>query len=343
MKIKADQLSGYLQRGTAPVYWVAGNEPLLLQEAADQVRLHYRAQGYSEREILDIDKSFNWDVFSHAVSNLGLFSEQKLFDLRLNSAKVEDAGKSALQQYLANPNPDYKLLVSSPKLEPATFNSKWFKPIAAMAVVIQIWPVRPHEFTGWLRQRLRKEGITANPDALNLLADKVEGNLLAAQQEISKLKLLAKTEDENITLEINTVMQLVADSSRYSVYDLVDSALLGDSGKSLKILAVLRSEDTYPLIILGAITRVLRSLLPLLEKIQQGQTPNGVMQSSKIWFNRKAAVGNALGRVKATLVWELLEHARLIDQTIKGLSLADTWDELSLLILKLSGSKTASM
>jgi DNA polymerase-3 subunit delta len=343
MKIKAQQLDTHLRRGAAALYWITGNDPLLMQESADSVRHYFGKQGYADRETMDIDKRFTWNSFSHSVSNLGLFSEKKLFDLRLSSAKLEEAGKSALQHYLTDPNPDYKILISSPKLESATLNAKWFKLIETAGVVVQIWPLKPNEFAGWLRRRLQAEGISADPDALALLADKVEGNLLAAKQEIEKLKLLSNPDQQNITLDANTVMQVVADSSRYSVYNLVDSALLGDSVKSLKILGGLKNEGIFPLVILGAITRELRSLLPMLEKIEEGQTPNGVIQSARVWFNRKAAVGSALGRVKTPQIWDLLEHARLIDQSIKGLSLSNPWVELSLLILKLSGTKTANM
>ncbi|MDP6653392.1 MAG: DNA polymerase III subunit delta, partial [Gammaproteobacteria bacterium] len=195
----------------------------------------------------------------------------------------------------------------------------------------------------WLTQRLIREGINAAPDALELLANKVEGNLLAAMQEIEKLKLLANPDEKSsLQLDVNTVMQVVADSSRYNVYQLVDAALLGDAARSQKILAALHAEGIFPLPIVGAIARELRSLLPMIEKKQQGQGVNAIMQTAHVWFNRKAAVGNALQRINTGQVWQFLDHARLIDQSIKGMSRANTWDELSLLLLRISGQHTAT-
>ena len=162
--------------------------------------------------------------------------------------------------------------------------------------------------------------------------------------EIEKLKLLANAEAGSlIKLDLKTVMQVVADSSRYNVYHLIDAALLGDSLRSQKMLSGLRNEGLFPLVILGAITRELRALLPMLEKKEQGRGLNSIIQSARVWFNRKQAVSKALKRMTVAMIWQLLDQARRIDQSIKGMSKANPWDELSLILLVLSGSKTASM
>lgn len=315
-----------------------------MQEAADQVRHHYHGRGFLEREVFNVDKHFDWSQFSNSSANLSLFCELKIIELRLSSARLEDAGKKALHTYLQDPNVDYLILILSPKLEAATIKSKWFSQIEQLGALLQIWPVPRDKLPGWLGQRLRREGIHADHDAIQLLADKTEGNLLAAVQEIEKLKLLANAETGSaVTLNVKTVMQVVADSSRYSVYHLVDSALLGDSVRSQKMLSGLRNEGLFPLIILGAITRELRSLLPMLEMKEQGQGVNAIIQSARVWFNRKQAVSMALNRMTVAMIWQLLDHARRIDQSIKGMSSANPWDELSLILLALSGSKTATM
>lgn len=342
MKIKPEQLSRTLNSNELPLYWLSGDEPLLMQEAADLIRSHHREKGFAEREVFNVDKSFDWGHFAQSTGNLSLFSDKKIIELRLSTAKLDDSGKKAIQHYLDDINPDYLILISGPKLDAATLKTKWFSEIEKHGVLVQVWPIGRDNLGSWLEQRLLREGIQADIDAVHLLVDKVEGNLLAAMQEIEKLKLLAsESGDGSIHLDAKTVMQVVADSSRYNVYQLVDCALLGDVARAQKMLEGLRSEGIFPLIILSAICRELRSLLPMLEKKQQGQGVNAIIQSARVWFNRKQAVTAALSRLDTVTIWELLDHSRLIDQSIKGMSQANPWDELSRLLLRLSGSRPA--
>jgi DNA polymerase-3 subunit delta len=315
-----------------------------MQESADLIRTKLRSEGFQEREIFNIDRSFNWDNFSHAVGNLSLFSDRKIIEVRLNSAKLEDVSKKALQSYLDEAAPDFVILITSPKLDASTLNTKWFKKIEADSVLVQIWPINRDNLHDWLSRRLFSEGIEAERDAIRLLSEKIEGNLLAAVQEIEKLKLLSNSEPGQVVkLDSKTVLQVVADSSKFSVYNLVDSALLGDATRAQKILSGLKNEGIFPLVILAAITRELRSLLPMVEKKSHGQSINTIIQSSHVWFNRKKAVSHVLQKITQQDIWQLLQHARLIDQSIKGMSKANPWDEISLLLLKLAGIKIASM
>jgi len=341
MKIKLEQLSKTLSIHNLPLYWLSGDEPLLMQEAADLIRSQYKENGYTEREILNVDKSFDWGQFFQSTGNLSLFAEKKIIELRLSTAKLEDAGKKAIQHYLSDLNPDYLILLSGPKLDAATLKTKWFSEIEKHGAFMQIWPINRDNLTPWLEQRLLREGIHADTEAIHLLVDKVEGNLLAAMQEIEKLKLLTSGASENtIRLDAKTVMQVVADSSRYNAYQLVDAALLGDVSRTQKMLAGLKNEGLFPLIILAAICRELRTLLPMLEKKRDGQGVNAIIQSARVWYNRKQAVAAALARLDTDSIWTLLDHSRLIDQSIKGLSKADPWIELSLLLMHLSGANT---
>ena len=343
MKIKPEQLSRTLASQNLPLYWLSGDEPLLMQEATDLIRSQYRENGYTEREILNVDKSFDWGQFLQSTGNLSLFAEKKIIELRLSTAKWEDAGKKAIQHYLSELNPDYLILLSGPKLDAATLKTKWFTEIEKHGAFVQIWPIKREELSPWLEQRLLREGIQAEPEAVHLLVDKVEGNLLAAMQEIEKLKLLASDASETtIRLDAKTVMQVVADSSRYNVYQLIDAALLGDISRAQKMLNGLRNEGIFPLIILAAVCRELRTLLPMLEKKREGQGVNAIIQSARVWYNRKQAVAAALARLDSEQVWKLLDHSRMIDQSIKGLSKANPWIELSLLLLNLSGAKPSA-
>ena len=340
MRIKPEQLPRTLSSNNLPLYWLSGDEPLLMIEAADLIRSQYREKGYTDREILNVDKSFDWGQFLQSTGNLSLFAEKKIIELRLSTAKLEDAGKKAILHYLSELNPDYLILLSGPKLDAATLKTKWFTEIEKHGAFMQIWPINRDNLTPWLEQRLLREGIQADREAVHLLADKVEGNLLAAMQEIEKLKLLASDASGNpIRLNAKTVMQLVADSSRYNVYQLVDAALLGDVSRAQKMLAGLKNEGLFPLIILSAICRELRALLPMLEKKREGQGVNAIIQSARVWYNRKQPVAAALARLDTDSVWKFLDHSRLIDQSIKGMSTANPWDELSLLLLQFSGAK----
>ena len=183
--------------------------------------------------------------------------------------------------------------------------------------------------------------ISPEPDALKILVDRVEGNLLAAVQEIEKFKLLAGA-SATIKLDAQTVMQIVADNSRYNSYQLVDAALVGDLARTQKILNALQAEDVYPLVILGAITRELRILQPMVEKRENGQPLTAILQSARIFFNRKQAVRTAISRLSSSLIWELLERALLVDQACKGMSPANPWDELNMLLIRLSGSQVCT-
>jgi DNA polymerase-3 subunit delta len=338
MRIKPEQLVRTLKSQQHVMYWLTGDEPLLMQEAADQVRQYCREQGFEEREVFNADRGFDWLNLLNSSSNLSLFSTRKLVELRLMTAKLDDTAKSAIQQYLDAPNPDNLLLITSPKLEAATLKTKWFKNFEDAGVLVQIWPVQRDALRSWLDQRLLRAGIQANADAITVLMDRVEGNLLAAVQEIEKLKMQVPTiAGQTLQLDANTVLQVVADSSRYTVYQLVDAALVGDAARAQKVLRGLRNEGTFPLLILGALTREMRSLLPMLQQKEEGMVISGIVQSSHVFFNRKQVVTTALQRLSTDRVWQLLNQSRLIDQSIKGIAQANPWDELSSLILSLSG------
>lgn len=343
MIIKASQVARTLTGKQLPIYWLSGDEPLQLQETADLIRKHFRSLGFNDREIFNVDKSFDWDQFTFATSNLSLFATRKILDMRLGSAKLEEEAKQAIQRFLDQPEPDSVLLISSPRLESATLKAKWFKRMEEAGAVVQIWPLLKEDLRDWMERRLLREGIQAEPAALSMLIDKVEGNLLAAVQEIEKIKLFANSADgAAVKLNADMVTQLVADSSRYTAFQLVDAALGGDAARAQKILDGLKNEGIFPLVVLGAVTRELHTLLPMLLAKEQGQAVAGIVQSAQIFFNRKRNVTTALQRLSTDKIWNLLNHARLIDQSIKGIAFANPWDELSSLLLALSGVTTAT-
>ena len=336
MIIKPAQLGASLAKALLPLYWIAGDEPLLKQEAADQIRSHCRSAGFSDREVFDVDRSFDWQRFSQATGNLSLFGDRKLLELRLGSTSLDEAGKQALENYVATAGNDQVLLITGPRLESATLKTKWFKPLEAAGVLVQIWPLSSNELPGWLEARLRSLGIRASADAIQLLVDRVEGNLLAAVQEMEKLRLLVR-DGGQIELDAAMVAQLVADSSRYTAFALVDATLAGDGRRSLRILQSLRSEGVHPLPIIGAFNNELMRLLPLLERVAQGEPAGDVARSPQVIFSRRQVVGTALRRLDAKKVWQQFHALRRADQASKGLGTSDPWDTLAGMVLSLAG------
>ena len=339
MKISSEQLPGQLKKELLPIYWLAGDEPLLILEATDQLRSYCRQQNFTHRELYSVESNFDWQLLLQSSNSLSLFGEKKIIELSLKSSKLGDDGRKALQTYLEISSPDNVLIIVSPKLDSRTLNTKWFKAIESKGLLVQIWPIDVNRLPQWIAARLQKNGIRADPEAIRVLTDKVEGNLLAANQEIEKLKLLANNDNGGeIQLDSKTVLQVVADSSRYNVFNLVDTALQGNAKRCLKIINGLKNDGTEPLMILGMICRELRRLIPMIVNIDKGQSIDAAMQSASVWNNRKAAVMQALKRLDTEAINSLLQQAKLVDHCVKGLAKANPWNELDDLVLQLCGT-----
>jgi len=268
VKLKAEQLPKQLAAALAPVYAISGDEPLLCQEAADAIRAACKQAGYGERQVFSADAHFDWGRLYEAGASLSLFAEKTLLDVRLPSGKPGDKGAAVLLEYLDNPPADKILLLSLPKLDSSTQKSKWCKALAEhkAACLVQIWPVEAAALPGWISQRLAAAGLSADNEAAALLAERVEGNLLAAAQEIEKLKL----HDHSGRLTVESVQAAVADSARFDLFGLIDSALQGDAAHALRTLYGLRSEGVDSVVILWALARELRTLAALAAAQAQG-------------------------------------------------------------------------
>lgn len=337
MQIKPEQLVDTLQKQRPPAVWVAGDEPLLSQECCDSVRLFARQQGFTEREVMHAGADFNWDDLLQSANSLSLFSEQKLIDLRLPTAKLDTDARQALTRYLASPPDDTLLLISSPRVEKASQNTKWFKALEAPLAFVQIWPVKTEELPRWLGQRLRDRGLTADEEALALLAERVEGNLLGAIQEIEKLSILG----EGTRLDSEMIARAVADNARYNVFGLAEACLAGHAARTLRMLDHLRAEGAEALMIVNVLARELRLLSLMRQEVEAGQNINGVIQKHRIWYNRKQAVSQALQRLTTERLASLLETAWQVDQCVKGMIRGNPWDLLADICLELAGEKTA--
>ena len=333
MQIKAEQLAQRLKQQSLPLVWISGDETLLVQEACDQVRQFAREQGYSEREVIDAGAGYDWNQLLLSNNSLSLFAERKLLDLR--PARFDEACRTALAAYLDNPNPDNLLLLTTGKIEKAAQSSKWFAALESKALFVQIWPISEQELPRWIEQRLKQHGVSIDREALQLLSDRVEGNLLAAAQEVEKLRLHAT--NNQVTAE--SVMEVVADNSRFTVFTLTDACLGGNTERALKILEHLRAEGDEPLALLGMLCRELRNLSAMLGDIANGRSARDVVQAYRLWGTRVQLTERALQIHNQRSVLALLERARIVDQTVKGLLDRNVWDELASLVLNFSNPR----
>ncbi|MGI9293402.1 MAG: DNA polymerase III subunit delta [Pseudomonadales bacterium] len=337
MQIRPEQLDAQLKKTLAPIYLLSSDEPFLLQEAADSVRNAAREQGFLERQLLQADNKFDWHSLLLETQNPSLFAEKKLLELRLPSAKPGDKGSKALQGYAANIPPDIVLLLVFGKLDANAMRSKWLKALDSNACICRLWPIAAQQLPRWINKRLQQRGLTADRDAVLLLAEKVEGNLLAAAQEVDKLAL-SVTEQR---LSVDTVRQAIGDSARYSVFNLVDACLQGKAADAQRMLAGLRGEGVDALALLWVFAKEIRLLLAIHYAMQGGMSAQQAMQDSKVWKNRTPLVKSALQNFTSRQLEELLLMAGAIDQAAKGMRKANAWDELSALCASLSGRSLA--
>jgi DNA polymerase III subunit delta len=333
MQLRPEQLDAHLKKPLAPVYFISGDEPLRVLEAADAVRAAARAQGYEEREVLTVQAGFDWNSLLAGAGNLSLFAQRRVIDLRLPTGKPGDAGAKALREYAGRPPEDTLLLITAGKLEPAARNSKWVQALEQAGVMIPVWPLGAGEYSAWVQARMRRRGLEPSPEAVRMLADRVEGNLLACVQEIDKLFLLRGAG----AVDANDVLQLVADHARYDVYGLVDAALAGQAARTVHMLQGLRAEGTAPPVVLWALARELRQLAGMAAAVAAGDSIPAVLATYRVWANRKGLVGAALKRLTAARTRVLLRQCARLDRVCKGQAAGNAWDELLQLSLQLAG------
>ena len=332
MRLYPEKLADHLQQKLLPVYLVSGDEPLLLQECCDQIRQKARAENCNEREIIEGGVSnFNWQDILHSASNMSLFADRKLIELRLPSGKPGAEGSKALCEYLDIASGDDVLLIVSGKIDKQSTNSKWYKALDKAGVTVQVWPVDAKNLPRWLQQRVRNAGMSIDDDALRLLCERMEGNLLAAVQEVEKLKLLAA--DSKITMQ--TVTEAVSDNARYNLFDMADNALKGNASVSLRMLYGLRAEGTEPPVVLWALVREIRTLYEAQLDCDSGQSTQQALSSRRVWQNRMPLMQAALTRHNAHSLSLLLEQAARADGSIKGFADGKPWDNLSRLVITL--------
>lgn len=333
MWLKAEQLPTALARKLAPIYFISGDEPLQSCESADAVRLAAKNAGYENRELLIVDKSFIWGDFLQTAGSISIFSDKKIIDLRMSSGKPGMDGSKALVSYCERLPEDTLLLITSGKVDKSTKKSKWLTTLEKHGVAIQTWPLEGADLTQWIGRRMQRRGISTDSKGLGLIASRVEGNLLAANQEIEKLYVLygqgALTEQK--------IAAVVADASRYDVFNLVDAALSGRVDRVNKILLGVQHEGIAAQIVLWALSREIRNLINIQQKLESSQPRNSVFMQYQVWDKRQKLVSGALSRLTRKNLMDTLLIAARTDRQIKGEQQGDSWESLLEIGLKLAG------
>jgi DNA polymerase-3 subunit delta len=322
--LNSEDLPRHLAAGLKPLYVVTGDALLLAIEAADSIRAAARKDGYSERETFVVEQHFKWAELRNSTQSLSLFAERKMVDIRIPSGKPGVEGAQALQEYVANLSPDILTLISLPRLDKATQNSKWFVALHQKSVVIQADDIPRSALPGWLAGRLKRQGQSAEPVTLEFLADRSEGNLLAAFQEIQKLALLYPSG----LLSFEQVKDAVMDVARYDISKLSEAMLSGNAARFARILDGLRAEGVATVLVLWAMSEDIRKLGRVLQAMQRGSNISNAMRDARIWGATLSQIENAARRVKLAHIERALQQAARLDKTIKGLRAGDVWDEL---------------
>lgn len=323
--LAADQL--------APVYLLAGEE-LLVLEAADALRAQAKRLGYTEREVLEVTQHFDWDDLARAAAGMSLFATRRLLDLRLPTGRPGVDGAKAINEFCANPPPDVTLLITAMEWS-SKHDGAWSKKLDASGTMVVFNAPRPNEWPAWIGARLASRGLGATPDAAALLAERMEGNLLAAAQEVDKLAVLRAGDSSRI--DADAMESLVADSARYDVFKLVDAALAGEGARALRILAGLRAEGDELIAMMGWLVNQLQLALRL------ANAPDLAAQAraERLWPAREQLFRKALRRAPREHWLACLARALRIDRIAKGREQGEPWREAERLIAAMAEPRVA--
>lgn len=336
MRISPDQLLHQLRKQLMPLYTITGDELLLAMEAVDAIRNHARQHGYTERDIFPVDHRFDWANLQRWKSQSSLFGERRILDLRIPSGKPGKEGSSAIEALCQNQPADTITLIMLPKIDKQTQTSKWFKALEHSSVMITVDPIEHSRLANWIQQRLDLQEQQIAADTLQFLVNKVEGNLLAAQQEIKKLALLYPSG----MLSFEQVKNAVLDVARYDVFSLPEAMLAADTVRYARILEGLQGEGTPPPLILSTLTEPIRTLLLIHQALEAGKPLAQALKDSRVWNQQQKIMTAAVKRLPPRLLSQALLHAASIDRIIKGVGQGDIWNELLQLGLRLTARQS---
>jgi DNA polymerase-3 subunit delta len=336
MQLRPDALDAHLAKPLAPLYVISSDEHLLALEAADKIRRTARAQGYSERDVLTVERSFKWGELLAANQAMSLFGDKKLIELRIPTGKPGKDGGAALQAYAKELSPDNLTLITLPKLDWQTAKAAWVTALQQAAVYIEIPAVERAQLPNWIGNRLAAQGQSADRQSLDFIADRVEGNLLAAHQEIQKLGLL----HEPGKLSFEQIHDAVLNVARYDVFKLSEAMLSGDAARLVRMLEGLKGEGEALPLVLWAVAEEIRTLLKLKTGVAQGRPLGALLKEYRIWGPRERLMEPAVRRVSLPTLEAAMQQAAQVDKMIKGLRpkdfAGDAWDAMLQLALKVA-------
>ncbi len=332
MKLSTSQLNQHIQNNLSGGYWISGDETLLVLETCDNLRQAGLHQGFTNRSICHVDAHTDWQSVLGDANALSLFTDRNLIEIRFNTAKPNSNAIKALGNYFSDPNPDTLIIISSPKLDTSFQKTKAYKALEATINTLMLWPVSNEELPKWIRSRLQGQDLSIDNDALTLLCHNVEGNLLAAQQQIMQLALL--NEDKQIT--ISGLQDIIANNARFDVFGTLDKALQGDTAGSLRALDGLKAEGLQAANISWVFVRELQTLINI-RQLAKEVGPDKALQRAGVWKRREPLIRNCLRRLKLNELEQCLLKAQHLDAAAKGQANANAWDEAALLIMHIGG------
>jgi DNA polymerase-3 subunit delta len=325
LKLTSDSLAGHLSQKLLPVYLISGDEPLRVGEAADAIRARARRDGFCERETYTLERNPDWNAILGAASARSLFAERRIFEIRLASGKPGVAGGAALTRIVRIGDDSLLVLIIAPRLDRDAKDAAWVQAIDSAGAWVQIWPIDEEHLVEFLRTRARRLSLSIDDEALELLAARVEGNLLAAQQELEKLSLLFDKQPVGAA----EVLASVGDSARYDVAQLASAALAGDGARALHVLAGLRSEGVEAPLVLWALNKAVHDLW--------SAAASGAAAPPK-WQRNSAALAQGLRRARDVPFARITERALRADRVLKGRFYGDVWEEMALLTAEFCGA-----
>jgi DNA polymerase-3 subunit delta len=327
MKIRAEQLPSYLQP-LAQCYWIAGDEPLTRQRCLDRIKQTAKQQGMT-RFVFHVQQPFDWSAVTNTLNTYSLFADKQLIELKLYQPTIDKNGQKALTEFVTTNNSKSILVITSERLSPQTMQHQWFKTMEQNSLLVQVWPLSNNQQVQWINNQLQNQGLWTDANIIQWWVEQTEGNLLAAQQVIEKLKLILP---EGGYVDYQTIAEACASDSRYDVFALTSALLDADCEQSLKILTSLQHKGFEPSLVLWAVARELRMLYAIMVQIKQNQAIDAVLKQFKIFKQRQPKIKNAIKRLSLEQLQTSLSIAARIDQTIKGQKAGNSWVQLTDLI-----------
>ncbi|HSG88662.1 MAG TPA: DNA polymerase III subunit delta [Pseudomonadales bacterium] len=339
---RPEDLDEALAGGLAPVYLITGDEPLLVQEAADSVRAAARTAGIDEREVFHVEGNFDWQEMLQSAGSMSLFSSRRLLELRCKSASLGKEGAAAVTDWANAASGDDVLMILMPRIDARSQKAKWYTTLEKTGVVLPVWPVALDEMGRWLATRLRRAGVRVDDEGMDLLVARLEGNLLAAAQMVTRLSLSGPQSGHEGAWTAGDLLEVLDDDSRYTPFELADRMLAGDAEHAHRILRTLRAEGSEPLALVAVLARDMR-LLRTLRAAHEIDRLGVEMKAQRVFQRRQGLVKQAVTRLPMALLDGALRDLAIIDQSVKGLLPIDPWDELDRLILRVAGKRTTPL